>query len=68
MVEEDKQLYCQWLTKLIELVQQDGSRFSSYVSLEYEAARNLQCVIESADELVNLLVQAQDKYASSRLN
>ena len=68
MVEEDKQLYCQWLTKLIELVQQDGSRFSSYVSLEYEAARNLQCVIESADELVNLLAQAQDKYASSRLN
>lgn len=68
MVEEDKQLYCQWLTKLIELVQQDGSRFSSYVSLEYEAARNLQCVIESADELVNLLAQAQDKYASSRPN
>ncbi len=58
MAEEDKQLYIAWLSKLVELSQTEGTEFSGYVSLEFEAARSRSCVVDSTLELLNLLDRA----------
>lgn len=57
MSEEDKVKYVYWLAALSKLQRDSG--FSGYVSLEFEAARSRDCVIDSASELIQLIAKAE---------
>ena len=53
MLTVDKPAYSKWLKALSKLPSEDG--FSGYVSVEFEAARNSEAVLDSVNELFRLL-------------
>ena len=53
--ESDRQSYIEWLSALDALSKDEGSEFSGYVSLEFEAARSRSCVVDSVCELFRMV-------------
>ncbi len=50
--------YIQWLSKIGQLADDVDNKFSGYVSLEFEAARSRDRVVDSACELFRMMDEA----------